>query len=270
MEEQGYPGSRLFSLAGQVALVTGGAYGIGAAIAELLAYHGARVALTYRTGRRSEAVLPDLLDRLEHRSGTRPFAVPLDVRSAAEVAVGVDTVASELGRIDVLVNNAGLNVPQLAFEVSEETWDLILDTNLKGTFLVAQAVGRVMCGQPRGDDQWSTIVNIASDMGLVGYAERAAYCASKAGVVNLTRVLALEWAEHRIRVNAVAPAFVRTPLTEPMLADPAVECEVLRRTPLRRIGDPEDVAAAVLYLCTAASGYVTGHTLAVDGGWTAW
>ena len=124
--------------------------------------------------------------------------------------------------------------------------------------------------QPREEEEWSAIVNIASQMGLVGLHRRAAYCASKAGVVNLTRVLAIEWAADRIRVNAVAPSFIQTPLAAPILADEEFREEVLRRTPLQRIGEPEDVAAGVLYLCSGASKLVTGHTLSIDGGWTAW
>jgi 2-deoxy-D-gluconate 3-dehydrogenase len=159
-----------------------------------------------------------------------------------------------------------LNVPQMAFDVTEEAWDRVLDVNLKGLFFMAQAVGRRMRDQrPQG----GAIVNVASQMGLVGYTKRAAYCSSKAAVVNLSRVLAFEWAECNIRVNAVCPTFVLTPLTQPMFEDPEFKADVYRRIPLGRLASPEDVAQAVVYLAGPTAAMVTGHALAVDGGWTA-
>jgi 2-deoxy-D-gluconate 3-dehydrogenase len=166
----------------------------------------------------------------------------------------------------VLVNNAGINVRQMAFDVTEDAWDRVLGVNLKGLFFMAQAVGRRMRDQrPAG----GSIVNIGSIMGVIGYSQRAAYCSSKAGVVNLSRVLAFEWAEHQIRVNTVCPTFVETPLTQPIFAqDPVFKEDVFRRTPLGRLATPEDVAAAVIYLAGPTAAMVTGHALVVDGGWT--
>jgi 2-deoxy-D-gluconate 3-dehydrogenase len=251
------------ALAGRVALVTGGGTGIGAGVSRALARAGARVALTHRGTARSADEVAAVARELD------ALAVEVDVRDVASIRAGVARVAGELGRIDVLVNSAGINVQQLALDVDEETWDAIVETNLKGLFFCSQAAARVMREQPRRPDEQSTIVNVASQMGLVGWQRRSAYCASKAGVVNLTRVLALEWAPERIRVNSVAPGFVDTALAAPMLADPEFRDEVLRRTPIGFLGEPEDVAAAVVFLAGDTARLVTGHTLAIDGGWTA-
>ena len=253
------------ALSGAVALVTGTGSGIGEATAKALAAAGARTVVTE---------LPDRLDRAEatalairSNEGGEAVAVPLDVTDLGSIAACVEAaLAAYDGRIDVLVNNAGLNVPQLAFDVTEEAWDRVLDVNLKGLFFMAQAVGRRMRDQePRG----GCIVNIASQMGLVGYVQRAAYCSSKAGVINLSRVLAFEWAEHGIRVNSVCPTFIDTPLTRPMFEDPEFKADVLRRIPLGRLATVEDVANAVVYLAGPGAGMVTGHALVIDGGWTA-
>ncbi len=192
--------------------------------------------------------------------------VVMDVTDVASVRAGVDLVASEYGRLDILVNNAGLNVPQGVFDVDEESWDAVLDTNLKGAFFAAQAAARHMVAGEEG----GRIVNVASQAGVVGIEERSAYGASKAGVVLLTKVLAIELAPHAITVNSVAPTFVSTELTRATLEDPDWRERILSRIPLGRVGEVEDVAAAVLYLASPAAAMVTGHTLLVDGGWTAW
>jgi 2-deoxy-D-gluconate 3-dehydrogenase len=174
-------------------------------------------------------------------------------------------VLKHFGRLDILVNNAGINVPRLALDVTEDDWDRVLEVNLKGVFFVAQAVAkRAMV--PHGSGK---IINIASQNGVIGYFYRAAYCSSKAGVVNLTRVLALEWAKYHINVNAIGPTFLETPLTRPMFENAEFKADVLNRIPLGRIGKPEDVVGAVVYLASPAADLVTGHTLLVDGGWTA-
>jgi 2-deoxy-D-gluconate 3-dehydrogenase len=190
----------------------------------------------------------------------------MDITDVASVRAGVDRVAAELGRLDILVNNAGLNIPQGVFDVDEASWDAVLDTNLKGTFFAAQAAARCMVTSGEG----GRIINIASQAGVVGIEERSAYGASKGGAVLLTKVLAIELAQHRITVNAVAPTFIATELTRGTLENPAWRERVLSRIPLGRIGESEDVAAATVYLASPAAAMVTGHTLLVDGGWTAW
>lgn len=252
---------RAFAIEGDVAAVTGAGSGLGKAIALALAAHGADVAITELPGKTelAEATAAEI-----RAAGRRALVVPLDVTDLGSIAGLVPAVVKGLGRLDVLVNNAGLNIQRFALEVSEEDWDRVVDVNLKGLFFCAQAAGRHMSTNGGG-----RIVNITSQMGLVGYWRRAAYCSSKAGVVNLTRVLAIEWAQYGIRVNAVAPTFVLTPLTEPMFEDAAFKADVMSRIPLGTLADPDDIANACVYLASPAAKMITGQTLAVDGGWTA-
>jgi 2-deoxy-D-gluconate 3-dehydrogenase len=247
---------------GRIALVTGAGSGLGQAIAIGLAQAGADVALTELPGR--EAAAGQTVQAIE-AAGRRAGAWTLDVTRLAAIGGVVEQVRGRLGRIDILVNNAGINIPRLALDVTEEDWDRVLNVNLKGAFFMAQAAARQAL-VPQGGGK---IINIASQNGVVGFHHRAAYCSSKAGLVNLTRVLALEWARFGITVNAVGPTFIDTPLTRPMFEDPAFRDEVVSRIPLGRIGRPEDVAGAVVYLASPAADLVTGHTLLVDGGWTA-
>ena len=176
----------------------------------------------------------------------------------------VDKTMKTFGHIDILVNNAGVNRPQWALDVTEENWDLVMNTNLKALFFCAQTVGRVMIKQKKGK-----IINISSDAGSVGLLRRAAYCASKGGVNLLTKVLALEWAQYNINVNAIAPAFIKTPLTEPMFEEKGFREYVLGNTPLGRVGEPKDVSGALVFLASEASNYMTGSVMLIDGGWTA-
>jgi NAD(P)-dependent dehydrogenase (short-subunit alcohol dehydrogenase family) len=245
-----------FRLDGKVALVTGASRGLGAGIADALKEAGATVAGTSRRQDSAERVA----ERLDS------VAVAMDVSDVAAVRAGVDRVASELGRLDILVNNAGLNIPQGVFDVDEASWDAVLDTNLKGTFFAAQAAARHMVAGGEG----GRIINVASQAGVVGIEERSAYGASKGGAVLLTKVLAIELAQHGITVNAVAPTFIATELTRDTLENPAWRERVLSRIPLGRVGEVEDVAAATVYLASPGAAMVTGHTLLVDGGWTAW
>jgi 2-deoxy-D-gluconate 3-dehydrogenase len=250
-----------FRLDGAVAAVTGTGSGLGQAIAVGLAEAGADVVLSE---------LPDRLPAAEataariRDAGREAWVLPLDVAELASIHAFAEAARAWRGRVDVLVNNAGVNLPQDALEVDEASWDRVLDVNLKGAFFCAQAFGRAMVARGAG-----AIVNVASQNGLVGYYKRAAYCSSKAGLVNLTRVLAIEWAKAGVRVNAVAPTFVRTPLAEVTLRDPELAEDILRRIPMGRLASPEEVAAAVVFLASPAASMITGVTLAVDGGWTA-
>jgi 2-dehydro-3-deoxy-D-gluconate 5-dehydrogenase len=251
------------SLNGMTALVTGAGSGIGQATARALSVAGARVIVTELHERleRAQATASEL-----EGGGGSALALALDVRDLRSITECVRASVQALGRLDILVNNAGVNVRQPAFDVTEEAWDLVLDTNLKGLFFMAQAAGRVMRDQePPG----GSIINISSIMGLVGYYDRAAYCSSKAGVVNLARVLAVEWAPHQIRVNTVCPTFVETPLTQAMFENEAIKTDILGRTPAGRLATPEEVAAAVVYLAGPSARMMTGTALTIDGGWTA-
>ena len=246
---------------GKVALVTGAGSGIGKTLAVCLAEAGADCAVTE---------LPDKMDRLGDTCaaieavGRKALPLSLNLRDLSTIDPMVTEAAAKLGRIDILVNNAGVNIPRPALELTEEDWDSVLDVNLKGLFFLSQRVAKEMVKQGSGK-----IVNIASQNGVVGYYKRAAYCSSKAGVVNLTRVLAIEWAEHKINVNAVGPTFILTPLTQSTFDDPVLREDLLKRIPIGRVGQPEDVAGAVEFLASPAADLVTGHTLLVDGGWTA-
>ena len=245
-----------FRLDGKVCLVTGAARGIGRAIAVALAGAGADVAL----GLRDASTGTELADEI----GALPLQ--MDVTDLDQVAGAVEAVTSRFGRIDVLVNNAGIGPPETpAEDVSVQDFDDTVALNLKGTFFASQAAGRAMIAQGSG-----SIVNLSSQAGFVALPGEAVYCMTKAAISHLTKCLAVEWGEHGITVNAVAPTFIATPGTEPALEDPAFRADVEERiAALHRIGTPDDVTGAVVFLASPAASLITGQTLLVDGGWTA-
>jgi NAD(P)-dependent dehydrogenase (short-subunit alcohol dehydrogenase family) len=247
-----------FSLAGKVAIITGGRRGIGRAIALALAEAGADVALGDRVidDGELEAVAAEI-KKLKRRS----IAVQADITKKAEVDSLVQKTLAELGTIDILVNNAAMNIRAPLLELNEEGWDKVIDTDLKGYYLCSQAAGKVMVKQKRGN-----IINIASTAAMYTAPEMGAYCIAKAGVVMLTRMLAVELAQYNIRVNAVAPSMVKTKFSQPLWADPKSLKEIEAGIPLGRLAEPADIVGPVLFLASEASAYITGHTLVVDGG----
>ena len=252
-------GSR-FGLDGQVAIVTGASSGLGRHFALTLARAGAKVALA---ARRTDP-LDELARRIEAFDG-RAIPVPLDVTDPASVRACVGVAETELGPISILVNNAGVAVDKPVFDQDEADWDRVLDTNLKGAWLMAQEVARHMARLGHG----GSIVNVASIMGLGGTSQLAPYCASKGGLVNLTRALAVELARHDIRVNALAPGYIETEMNRDFLGSEAGRALAKQRVPQRRFGRPEDLDGALLLLASKAGRYMTGTVLPVDGGQSA-
>ncbi|MFC4098804.1 SDR family NAD(P)-dependent oxidoreductase [Paenibacillus xanthanilyticus] len=248
-----------FSIRGKIAVVTGASKGIGYGLAQSIAAAGAIVAVTAR----DRASLAPLLAEIA-QAGGQAAAYELDVRSVTQIRSVFEQITADFGRLDIVVNNAGVGDGMLAEEVTEEYWDEMLDVNLKGVFFCCQAAGRIMLAQGYGK-----IVNVSSQVSIVGIPEGVAYCASKGGVNQLTKVLALEWSSRGICINAVGPTFIYTPGTAERLDTPEFRRDVLARIPAGRIGTIDDVAGAVIYLASPASDLVTGTLLLVDGGWTA-
>jgi len=247
-------------VAGRVALVTGAARGIGRAIAIALAQAGADVALGFRDLRAAGDVA-DVVRAL----GRRALPLQMDVARPAEISSAVAQALDHFGHLDILVNNAGIGPANPAESVTEADFDATVAVNLKGTFLVSQAVGRAMIAAGHG----GRIVNLSSQAGFVALPTESVYCMTKAAIAHLTRCLAVEWAPHGINVNAVAPTFIRTPGTVKWLEDESFRKDLLARIPLGRVGEPPDVAASVVFLCSPAAAMITGTTLLIDGGWTA-
>ena len=249
-----------FDLTGKVAIITGSGSGIGRAIALGISQAGANVVVTELPGKTDAAIETADLVRKE---GKEAISVELDVREIKSVNLMVEKVIESFGRVDILVNNAGIIIRKKAIEILEKDWDCVMDVNLKGLFFTTQSVAREMIKKGSGK-----IINISSINGVIGSDERASYTASKAGVINLTRTLATEWAEYGINVNAIGPTYLLTSLTKSLFEDDDFKEKYFERQPIQRIGRPEDIIGAVIYLASSASDLVTGHTLMVDGGWT--
>ena len=250
-----------FDLTGQIAVVTGAGRGIGKAIALALAESGADLGLLDRTTEQLAETGVAVA-----AFGRRAVVAAVDVSDGASIRRAASEVLTAFaGRADILVNNAGIAGRQSILETTEEEWDRVIDTNLRGTFLCTQAFVPPMIAQGRG-----RIINLGSTFGLVGHPNRAAYAASKGGIIQLTRQFAAELAPHGITVNAVGPAIIKTDLVLPIIQPGMPYGEMgLQKTPLGRFGEPEEVAWPVVFLASAAASYITGHTLMIDGGWTA-
>lgn len=250
-----------FDLGGKVAIVTGGGQGIGRAVALSLAHFGALVAVADKNLKGAEKVAGEI-----RRMGKKSLAVQVDIGDLGQIARMVDEVVKAFGGIDILVNNAGILVDRgPAQELTPEDWDKTMAVNLRGLFFCSQAVGKVMIEQGRR----GKIINVSSEAAFMVLPKLAAYNTSKGGIISLTRSLAIDWARYGINVNAIAPTFIRTSMTEDFLKDEAWHKFLTHRIPLGRPGEPEDIAGAVIFLASPASDLVTGHTLLVDGGWTA-
>jgi NAD(P)-dependent dehydrogenase (short-subunit alcohol dehydrogenase family) len=250
----------LFDLTGKTAMVTGGTRGLGEVAAIALARAGADVAVCGR----SETDLKRVSEAVTElgRSGRGVF---LDVTSKESIAEGVDEILQQFGKIDILVNNAGVNHRVPLLEFPEDMWDLVLTTNLKGYFLVAQAVVPQMIKRGYGK-----VINMGSILGTVALPMQAAYAAAKGGVHQLTKVMALEWAKEGVRVNAVGPTYFETELVTQIRNDPERFNFINERTPMGRWGYPEELEGILIFLAAPASDFITGQTIHVDGGWTIW
>jgi len=244
-----------------VAFVTGASEGIGAATALALAKNGFNIAV-------SELRAADLAGTIAAVEGAGRLAVgvTLDLRDPESIAAAFASARDAFGHVDVLVNNAGVTLRRSALETKPDEWNTVIDTNLTGTFFMTQQMGRHLVAAKRP----GTVITIASAHGVVGFKDRSAYGISKAALIQMTRMLAIEWADHGIRVNAIAPGTVETPSRARFLQDPMARRTMLSRIPLGRFGSAEEVAAAVVYLASPAASYITGQTLLLDGGLTAY
>lgn len=245
-------------LEGKVTIITGGGTGIGRGIAVIFAKEGAKVVVS---GRRQD-VLEETVNIIKQNGG-EAIGVSADVSDYNQVLSLIEKTIQQFGRIDILVNNAGVYFPHDVVSATDEEWNKTLSIDLKGVWLCSKVCLPKMLEQGGGK-----IINIASILGLVGSEQCAAYCAAKGGVINLTRQMALDYAPKHINVNAIAPGVIETDMTKPFLENEAMKKSFLEKTPVGRVGTPEDIAYAAVYLASSESDFVTGQTLIVDGGWT--
>jgi NAD(P)-dependent dehydrogenase (short-subunit alcohol dehydrogenase family) len=252
----------MFDLKGEKAIVTGGGQGLGREMALALAEAGADVAVVQRRVEVAEQTAEEII-----KLGRDSFAMKVDVRKAEDIRNMVAAAKDRFGKIDILINNAGIGQGVPALDMTEEDWDSMIDIHLKGTFLCSQMVGREMVKQKKG-----SIINIASMSGFIVNRPQpqAHYNAAKAGVVMLTKNLAMEWAKYNIRVNAIAPGYIKTPLLAQYLGPGKIGEEWVKLTPMGRLGEPFELKGLALFLASKASSFVTGATIVIDGGYTCW
>jgi NAD(P)-dependent dehydrogenase (short-subunit alcohol dehydrogenase family) len=249
-----------FDLQGRTALVTGAARGLGRAISLALAHAGADIALGLRDVNTGGGLAREI-----QMLGRKAVPLQMDMSRLDQISAAVDQAAAHFGKLDILVNNAGIAPGNLAENVTEEDFDATVAINLKGTFFASQAAGRIMIRQKYG-----RIINMSSQAGFAALPTESVYCMTKAGIAHLTKCLAVEWGKYNITVNAVAPTFIHTPGTEEYLSVPENRADTVERiAALHRIGEPTEVAGAVVFLASDAASLITGHTMLIDGGWTA-
>jgi NAD(P)-dependent dehydrogenase (short-subunit alcohol dehydrogenase family) len=248
-----------FHVQGKTALITGAARGIGRSCALALAEAGADIALGLRDVQQDSGVAEEI-----RMLGREVIPLQMDVSNLKQIREAVNHTIEFFGKIDILINNAGIAPSNLIEDYTEEDFNMTVAVNLKGTYFTSQAVGKYMIRNKSGK-----IINLSSQAGFIALPSESVYCMTKAGIRHLTRCFAVEWAKYNINVNAVAPTFIETPGTEPWLADPEFKANVLSKIQLGRIGIPQEVASAVVFLASPASSMITGETLLIDGGWTA-
>jgi NAD(P)-dependent dehydrogenase (short-subunit alcohol dehydrogenase family) len=253
-------GLRIFDLTGKVALVTGGGRGLGRTMAVALASAGADLVLVGRTA-------VDLEDAATAITGMgrEALTVTADVTRPEQVEAMVAATLSGFGRIDILVNNAGMNIRKSVIDYGIDDWDEIIGLNLRGYFLVARAVGRHMV-----ERRYGRVINVTSILAAIGLPNQGGYASSKGAITQLSKVMAIEWAPYNVTVNCLGPTYFETDMTRPLYQDPERKTFIESRTPMGRWGQPDELAGAVIFLASDASGFITGQTLFVDGGWLAW
>jgi gluconate 5-dehydrogenase len=253
-------GLDIFGLKDRVAIVTGASKGLGEAMSLALAQAGANVVMVSRNLEESQRVATEVASK----TGRQTLALRGDVTERADVESITQETLSRFGRVDILVNNAGINIRKPLLELEDEDWERVLDTNLTGPMLCSRIIGKLMVEKRQG-----SIINLSSILGFVGIPSRVAYSSSKAGLIGLTKTLALEWAPYNVRVNALCPGPFETPMNQSLLQVPETLQYFVSQIPLGRFGNPKELAGPVIFLASDASSFMTGTTLLIDGGWTA-